>query len=147
MLSLPIYLLEPDLPPPPLSKHDGLECSIPLSMIPYPSFLSSSQYYHQSPSEVKAYYDRGAPQCLGPSDEGSCNSKASFMTWVWSTMEGYHGWRTGPMSLKPSWSWELTLLRTIITLDILLSSSSSSQCGEIGDRRSLKSTSFQDPIW
>jgi hypothetical protein len=51
------------------------------------------------------------------------------------------------MSLKPSWSWELTLLRTIITLDILLSSSSSSQCGEIGDRRSLKSTSFQDPIW
>lgn len=42
MLCLPTCLLEPDLPPPILSKHNGLECSIPLSMIPYPSFLSPS---------------------------------------------------------------------------------------------------------
>ena len=44
--------------------------------------------------------------------------------------EALHRGRTGPRGLKPAWSWELTLLRTIIILDILLSSSSSSQCGE-----------------
>lgn len=61
-------------------------------------------------------------------------------------MAGHHRYRTGPKGLKPAWSQELTLLRTVIPLDILLHSSSS-QCGKMGDRWSLKNTSSQDPLW
>lgn len=107
-----------------LNMVGGSKYFLPLSMILCSSFLSSSQYSHQFPIEVKAYYEHGAYYAQGPVI-GVHEQQSQLFDLGLEHMVGHHRWRTGPKGLKPAWSQELTLLRTVIPLDILLRSSSS----------------------